>query len=120
MDPKHVVETITTDIIKHFNLPEKLCFGFIKKRISWVYVIGWEEGVNQKGLKNPVIQMDEYGNMIEIHKSLTMAARKLKISKSNISEVLSGKQHTAAGFRWRKVNDPKKIHKILEGWQDKL
>ena len=120
MDPKHVVETITTTIIEHFRLPKKLCFPFIKKMLSWVYVIGWEAGVNQKGLKNPVIQMDEYGNAIEIHKSLTLAARKLKISKSNISEVLKGKQHTAGGFRWQKVNDPKKIHKILHGWQDEL
>jgi len=120
MDPQHVVETVTTEIIEYFRLPKKLCFPFIKKRISWVYVIGWEEGVNQKGVKHPVIQMDEYGNTIEIHKSLTIAARKVKISKSNICLVLKGKQHSAGGYLWREVNNPDEIHKILEGWQDEL
>ncbi len=120
MDPYHVVETLSKEIIKHFRLPHKICFPFIKKMVTWAYVIGWEEGVNQKGKKTPVIQMDEYGNIIETHKSLTIAARKTNTSKSNISRVLKGKQHSAGGFLWRKVNDPKKIRKILEGWQDKL
>jgi hypothetical protein len=120
MDPRRVVEKVTTEIIDHFRLPKKLCYPFIKKMVSCVYVAGWEAGVNQKGLKNPVVQMDEYGNAIEIHKSLTIAARKVKISKSNISAVLKGKQHTAGGFLWKKVDDPVEIRKILEGWQDEL
>ncbi len=120
MDPCHVVEKVTTEIIEHFRLPHKICFPFIKKMLSWVYVAGWEEGVNQKGKKIPVIQMDEYGNIIEIHKSLTIAARKTNTSKSNISRVLKGKQHSAGGFLWKPVNNPKEIHKILEGWQDTL
>lgn len=120
MDPRHVVETLSKEIITHFRLPYKICFPFIKKMVTWVYVIGWEEGMKQKGKREPVIQMDLYGNIIKIHKSLTVAARKSNIDKSSISKVLKGKQHSAGSFLWRKVNDPKEIHKIIEGWQEKL
>jgi len=121
MDPQHVVEAITTEIIEYFRLPKTLCFAFIKKRISWVYVAGWEEGVNQSGgIKSPVVQMDEYGNVIEIHKGIRVAAKKTKISRSSISKVTQGKLHSAGGFLWRKVDDPKEIHKMLNGWQDEL
>jgi len=120
MDPKHVVETITTEIIEYFRLPKKLCFAFIKKRISWVYVIGWEEGRQQGRQRHPVMQLDEFGNLIKIHKSLTVAARRTKVTKGNISKAMTDKHHSAGGFLWQKVNDPKKIHKILEGWQDEL
>ena len=121
MDPRRVVEIITTEIIEHFRLPKKLCFPFIKKRISWVYVAGWEEGVDQSGgVKSPIIQMDQYGNMIAIHKGVRIAAKKTKTSRSSISKVIQGKLHSAGGFLWKKVNDPKEIHEILYGWQDEL
>ena len=120
MDPRHVVETITTEIIEHFRLPKKLCFPFIKKMLSWVYVAGWEEGRKQKGKRIPVIQMDEYGNVIEIHKSLSAAARKVNIDKSNISKALTNNHHSGGGFLWRELTGLKRIYKILEGWQDKL
>ena len=118
MDPHRVVEKVTTEIIDHFRLPKTVCFPFIKKMLSWVYVAGWEEGMKQKGTRNPVMQTDEYGNIIKIHPSLSIAARRTHTTKSNISKVLNGKSHSAGGFLWRKVNDPKQIHKILEGWQD--
>ncbi len=121
MDPCHVVETLSKEIIKHFRLPHKICFPFIKKMVTWAYVIGWEEGVNKSGgVKSPVIQMDEYGNVIDTHKGIRIAAKKTKTSRSSISQVIQGKLHSAGGFLWRKVNDPKEIHKIIEGWQDKL
>ena len=121
MDPRRVVEIITTEIIEHFRLPKKLCFPFIKKRISWVYVAGWEEGVDQSGgVKSPIIQTDQYGNVIDIHKGVRIAAKKTKISRSSISKVIQGKLHSAGGFLWKKVNDPKEIHKILHGWQDEF
>ena len=118
MDPYRVVELVTTEIIEHFRLPKKLCFPFIKKMVSWVYVAGWEEGRQQKGKRQPVLQMDEYGNVIKIHKSARAAARRCNIDKGAINKVIQGHQHTAAGFLWKWVNDPKEIHKIIEGWQD--
>ena len=118
MDPYRVVEQVTTEIIEHFRLPKRLCFPFIKKMVSWVYVAGWEEGRLQHRHRKPVIQMDEYGNMIEIHPSLSVAARRTKTTKFQISKVLNGKTYSAGGFLWRKVNNPKQVHKILEGWQD--
>ena len=121
MDPRHVVEKCTTEIIDHFHLPRKICFPFIKKVISWVYVAGWEEGVNKSGgVKSPVIQMDEYGNIIDTHKGIRVAAKKAKTSRTSISNVLRGKQHLAGGFTWKIVTDPDEIHKILHGWQDEL
>ena len=120
MDPRHVVEKCTKEIIDHFHLPRKICFPFIKKVISWVYVAGWEEGKQQKGKRQPVVQMDEYGNLIKIHKSARVAARCCDTHKANINKVIQGHQHMAGGFTWKRVNDPDEIHKIIEGWQDEL
>ena len=118
MDPHQVVEKVTTEIINYFRLPKKVCFPFIKKMLSWVYVAGWEEGIKQKAVRNPVMQLDKWGNLIKIHKSSSSAARHAGTSKQSINKVLKGKNHSAGGFLWQKVNDPDKIHKILEGWQD--
>ena len=67
-----------------------------------------------------IYQLDKFGNLIKIHKSLSVAARRTHVTKGNISKAMTGKHHSSGGFLWQKVNNPKKIHKILEGWQDKL
>ena len=120
MDPLHVVEKCTKEIIENFRLPERICFPFIKKVLSWVYVAGWEEGTRSLSTRTPVIQLDKFGITIEIHRSLTDAARKTRISKSNISEVINSKQNSAGGYGWRRVSNPEEIDKILNGWQNEL
>lgn len=120
MDALNVVEKLTKEIIKHFRLPYKICFPFIKKVLSWVYVAGWEEGMKQSQHRKPVMQLDQFGNVIKIHNSIKSAASFIDTDRSNISKVVKGKQHLAGGYKWRMVSNPEEMKEILEGWQNEL
>lgn len=48
-----------------------------------------------------VIQLDLNGNIIMIHKSVTVAGLAVDIAGSNISGVCRGRRKTAGGFRWQ-------------------
>ena len=54
------------------------------------------------GLSKPVIQIDPAtGEVIEIHNSISAAAKKVGIDKKCISDVLRHKQKTTGGFSWQ-------------------
>lgn len=47
-------------------------------------------------------QIDEFGNVIKSFKSVTSAAKELKIAQSSISLVINGKRKSARGFYFKK------------------
>ena len=49
----------------------------------------------------PVAAYDDEGNLIAKYESLTDAAKKLNISKGNISAALSGKKKHCRGYKWK-------------------
>ena len=118
MDPLKVVEKATNEIIRNLRLPHTICFSYIKKIVSWVYVAGWEEGMQHN--RRPVIQMDEYGKVIKIHRSIKDASRAVETHRDSIKDVCKGRKHSCKGFHWRYIETPEQIKEILEGWQKKL
>jgi len=119
MDPLKVVEKATNEIIKHLNLTH-FAKPFIKKIVTWVYVAGWEEGLQHCAGRRPVVQMDEYGNIIKVFRSIKDAGRAVGTDRTNIKNVCKGKKHSCKGFHWRYVEGIEQIKEIVEGWQKKL
>ena len=58
-----------------------------------------------KDTSTPIVQMDEYGNVIAEYKSISEAGRITGANKTNISLCCSGKQITTKGYRWAKKDD---------------
>lgn len=116
MDPLRIIEKLTLEIIDQ-KTPDP---DFIHQRLIWVFVAGWEEGIQHHSKRKPVIQMDQYGNIIKIHRSIKDAKNAVGSHRSSIENVCRGKKNSCKGFHWRYVEDPKQIKKILEGWQKKL
>ena len=81
------------------------------------YGAGFDEGRSQNRHRKQVIQCDiNTGEPLEIHESITIAARKVQTSYSNITGALRGDHHTAAGYIWKlvnKKNNGKKPHSSI-------
>jgi len=52
-----------------------------------------------------VLQLNEYGHIIQIHPSINTAAKRMNGNASNIRAVIQGRQHTAYGYCWRFKDD---------------
>lgn len=63
-------------------------------------------GLHKSDGDKPVLQKDDFGNVIAIYKSISEASRKTKIARCNIGAVIHGynynghKQIRAGGYRW--------------------
>ena len=51
-----------------------------------------------------VLQLDDYGNVVETHVSIRRAARAIGGNASNIRHVIQGRQHQAYGYSWMYEN----------------
>ena len=116
MDPLKIIRKLASEITDQ----KKPNPDFVYQRIVWAFVTGWEEGLQHCAGRRPVAQMDQYGNVIKIHRSIKDAARAVKSGSTGIKDVCKGKQHTHKGFHWRYVEGAEQIKKIIEGWQSKL
>lgn len=56
------------------------------------------------GRDKAIEQLDQEGNLIKVHSSIKKAAAVMGISPCTISHVLSGRNKTAAGYKWRYHN----------------
>lgn len=50
----------------------------------------------------PVLQLDDYGNIIKEYKSVNDAAKSINTHPSSISKVLHGQIQKAGGYKWKK------------------
>lgn len=116
MDPLKIIQKLTIEITdqKVFDA------YFVRDRIVWAFVAGWEKGLYQHSGRRPVIQMDQYGKVIKIHKSMKDAGKIDGFDQTGINAVCKGRRHSCGGFRWKYVDNPQQIKKILEGWQKEL
>jgi hypothetical protein len=120
MNPSRLVQKLTDEIVNKFRLPKNICYAFIKKRITWAFVAGWELGRKVGKRSKPVIQLDKYGKVVAIFAGLRNAARAVHGDKSHINKVIHGKKHSCKGYFWRVIDDPEEAEKILEKWQEEL
>lgn len=86
---------------------------------KWTYKEYYDKGylasIKTKAAKQPVYQVDPYTKeIINIFESISEAARYVNVNQSGISNVLSGKNHTAAGFGWCYVNEYKNYHPLTK------
>lgn len=56
--------------------------------------------IHKQKTQKMIYQFDKTGNFIRKYSSLAEASEITKIGKTNISQVLSGKSHTAGGYQW--------------------
>lgn len=119
MDPLKVIKKITNEIIQHLDLIS-FAFPFIKMMVTWAYIAGWEEGRQNNCKRHPVVQMDQYGKIIETYRSIKDASRAVETHRSSIENVCRGKCHSCKGFHWKYIEDTEQIKEIVEGWQNKL
>jgi hypothetical protein len=52
-------------------------------------------------LWKPIIQLTKEEEIIKYFKSITLATKELKLSKSSISNVLRSDNKTCGGYKWR-------------------
>jgi hypothetical protein len=73
------------------------------------YAAGFDAGrLRVRGnRRRPVAQYTADGKLVEIHKSIRDASKKIKMNESTIKRNLSGKYKTAGGYVWKYVNDSK-------------
>ena len=116
MDPLKTIRKLASEITDQKTLHP----DFVYQRVLWTFVVGWEEGLQYCSRRRPVMQLDKYGNIIEIHRSLKDAGAAIGVSGASIRNVCKGKKHSCKGFHWRYIESPEQIKKILEGWQSKL
>jgi len=116
MDPLKIIQKLTIEITdqKVFDA------YFIRDRIAWAFVAGWEEGVQYCSGRRPVVQMDQYGRVIKIYKSEKDAGKIDGFDQTAINAVCKGRRHSCSGFLWKYVDNPIEIKKILNEWQNKL
>jgi len=74
----------------------EMCFG-----------CGYDTGRNEIYYTHSksVVQMDDYGNVVNTFNSINMAASSIGGDGSNIRACISGRQHTAYGYHWRSLAD---------------
>lgn len=60
----------------------------------------WNSKISNS-LKQKIIQLDSYENIIKIWDSAKEAGTQLKIANSNICKVLKNNRKTAGGFKWK-------------------
>lgn len=116
MYPLKIIKKLAIEIMDQ----KTSCPDFVRQRLIWAFVAGWEKGISYKKGNTPVIKMNEYGKTLDIYESLHEAARKNGIHNQGINAVCKGRMNTHGGFYWRYVENPKQIKKIIEGWQEKL
>ena len=75
--------------------------------IDCAYGAGFDHRANTILYKQgkEVLQLNEYGHIIQIHPSINTAAKRMSGNASNIRAVIQGRQHTAYGYCWRFKND---------------
>jgi group I intron endonuclease len=67
----------------------------------------WVEGMSKRKpykSRGKIAQYDLNGNLIKIYDGVSVASKELGIGDSCISSVCTGKQKTAGGFFWKKIN----------------
>jgi hypothetical protein len=52
-----------------------------------------------------VVQLDDYGNIVNTYSSINLAASSMEGDSSNIRACLSEKQHTAYGYHWKLLSN---------------
>lgn len=77
---------------------------FVKRRDTYNLVVG---GKNRSSdvQKKPVAQYSDKGELIEIHESISEAARKVNGAPQEISGAVLGRYRTNLGFIWRNIKD---------------
>lgn len=83
--------------------------AYFERAFSVVYHSRWPNGYNKKpcGLGERIAQIDkETGDIIQVWPSMTNAAKKLKISRGDISMAANCKCKSAGGFYWCFVDRP--------------
>jgi hypothetical protein len=120
MNPSRLVQKLTDEIVNKFRLPKNICYAFIKKRITWAFVAGWELGKKRTGKRaKAVLQLDKYGKILGIYAGYREAAKTIDVHKSSIGDVVTGRRHSCKGYYWRAIDD-EEAEKILEKWQEEL
>jgi hypothetical protein len=66
-----------------------------------LYAIGYNEGSRSRSNKKSVIQMDKYGNVINVFDSIASANRKTKIDSGDIVKCCKSQKNSAGGFHWK-------------------
>ena len=60
----------------------------------------------------PVVQLDDYGNLIQQWESIATAWQTLGICRMSIPNCLSGKQKSAGGYKWMYLSDYEQLNEI--------
>jgi len=108
MHVEKVYEELTREIMFKLKLPGSLFYSFIMKRIEWAYIIGFEAGMrNFSGPVAAVVQLTKTGEFIRRFESVTIAARVLDISTSQICKICIKKigHKTAHGFKFEYADE---------------
>ncbi len=103
-----VHEQLTREIMFKLKLPGSLFYSFIMKRIEWAYMIGFEAGMrNFSGPVAGVVQLTKTGEFIRNFESVTIAARVLEMSTSQICKICIKKvgHKTAHGFKFEYADE---------------
>jgi len=116
MDPLKIIRKLALEIIDQ----KECCPDFVHQRILWAFVAGWEEGLQHCSGRKPVIQLNQYGKIINIFRSMKDAGKIPGCNITGINAVCKGRRHSCGGSHWRYVEGGKQIKKIVEGWQNKL
>ena len=94
-----LAEMIEFEIVTEEN--EDAAWNYLKR----VYVLGHEEGETQPSKRKQVVQFSIDGKPMKIWDAAKHAASFYKIAPQGIHNAASGKRPTAAGFKWKYVNN---------------
>ena len=94
-NPNNFPIVMHADDNKQNNCSSNLLWGTYSKNIQSAYNNGLHTS-----RQRAIIQIDNDGNIIAEHISISSASKKLNIAPSTISECLSGRNKTAAGYKW--------------------
>jgi hypothetical protein len=80
----------------------KECIPVVTRYMQMMYCIGFDE--RTKGNSKAVIQLDQYGNVLNEFESSAFASRLTGANESTIRACCKGRRNKAGGFHWKYKN----------------
>jgi hypothetical protein len=106
MTQEETAKKVISELV-NFNLIPKGYIGVIERYIYQVYAVGYDTGRRSHSNQKPVIQLNHYGEVLNVFESAAQASRVMaketgtKPDSSGITKCCNGKAHTAYGFIWK-------------------